>query len=238
MIVGLVCARLGSEGLPGKNFAGFAGKPLIDWSIEQAVTAKKLDGVYVVTDAPYQYPGVETIHEPRHLAGAGIAKWQVWQWAAAQLESQGREVTAVVDIDVTRPLRHSADIDKVIKRYLAPPPDSHVVMGISEAKRSPYFDILEMDQTGLHISKPLGRFSVRQYGPKVYNHAGVYVIHRDSLYRQLSLFEPGQLVQGVLLSAENAIDIDNELDWRIAEYLMERRILEAANIKAAERWQV
>ena len=240
MIVGLVCARSGSEGLPGKNFAGFAGKPLLEWSIEQALHAESIDVVFVVTDAPYEYPGVMTLHEPQHLAKGDVAKWQVWQWAAIEAEWPSTHITAVVDIDVTRPLRQPSDIDKVVKRYLAPPPDCHVVMAVAEAKRSPYFDILELDREAkvgkLRISKPAGRFTVRQNYPQVYNHAGVYVIHRDSLYRQNALFEPGQIVVPVVLGAENAMDIDDELDWRITEHLMERRILKEHNIEAAARW--
>jgi len=236
VIVGLVCARAGSEGLPGKNFQYAVGRPLIAWSIEQALAAETIDAVFVVTDADYEYPGVITLHEPSHLAKADVAKWQVWQWAATEIEWPSHKVLALVDIDVTRPIRRPEDIDKVVNRYLAPPPDCHVVMGITEAKHSPYYDILEADAVGnLRPSKPAGRFTVRQAGPKCYAHAGVYAIHRDSLFRQNSLFQPGQLVKGCPLPRVNALDIDDELDWQIVTHLLERRVLEDHNQQAVAR---
>lgn len=238
MIVGLICARYGSEGLPGKNFQPAVGKPLIEWSIDQALAADKLQAVFMVTDAAYDHPIVPRLHEPQHLAKGDVAKWQVWQWAAAELDRTLDKVTAIVDIDVTRPIREPADIDKVVNRYLAPPPDCHVVMGVTEAKHSPYFDLLETDSVGnFRLSKPAGRFSVRQSGPKVYAHAGIYCVHRDALYRQGALFEPGQLVKGCPLPRVNALDIDDELDWQIVTHLLERKVLEQHNLEAAERWR-
>ncbi len=225
MIVGLVCARAGSKGVPGKNFRKFCGKPLIDWSIEQAVNAEKLDAVAIITDAAFMHSDVYlTLQEPRHLAGDFVAKWRVWQWAANELDGLGDDILAIVDIDVSRPIREPEHIDRVISRFLAPPPDCHITMGVTRAKYSPYFDLLE-NGAGLRISKPSRRFTVRQeFEQPVYNHAGVYVISKGALQQFGSLFEPSQIVHGVKLPRENAISIDDALDWEMAEAVMGRRV--------------
>jgi N-acylneuraminate cytidylyltransferase len=241
LIVGLVCARAGSKGVPGKNFRKFCGKPLIDWSIEQAVNAEKLDAVAIITDAAFMHSDVYlTLQEPRWLAGDFVAKWRVWQWAANELDGLGDDILAIVDIDVSdglgddilaivdidvsRPIREPEHIDRVISRFLAPPPDCHITMGVTRAKYSPYFDLLE-NGAGLRISKPSRRFTVRQeFEQPVYNHAGVYVISKGALQQFGSLFEPSQIVHGVKLPRENAISIDDELDWEMAEAVMGRRV--------------
>jgi len=49
-ILGLIPARGGSKGLPRKNIKPLLGKPLIAWTIEQALASKYLDRVVVSTD--------------------------------------------------------------------------------------------------------------------------------------------------------------------------------------------
>ena len=46
-----IFARGGSKGLPGKNIRNFCGKPLIAWSIEQALSVESIKGVIVSTDS-------------------------------------------------------------------------------------------------------------------------------------------------------------------------------------------
>ena len=50
-IVAFIFARGGSKGLPGKNIRPLNGKPLIAWSIEQALSVERIDRVIVSTDS-------------------------------------------------------------------------------------------------------------------------------------------------------------------------------------------
>ena len=49
-ILGIIPARSGSKGLPGKNIKSLAGKPLIGWTIEAALNSTKIDKVICSTD--------------------------------------------------------------------------------------------------------------------------------------------------------------------------------------------
>ena len=51
-VLGLVTARGGSKGLPGKNVRDLCGKPLIAWTIDAAKGAQLLDAIVVSTDDP------------------------------------------------------------------------------------------------------------------------------------------------------------------------------------------
>src|SRR5262245_57049895 len=50
-ITAFIFARGGSKGVPGKNIRRLAGKPLIAWSIEQALAVKRIERVLVSTDS-------------------------------------------------------------------------------------------------------------------------------------------------------------------------------------------
>lgn len=71
----LIPARKGSKRLPKKNKMLMAGKPLISWSIESALSSKLLDQVVVSTDDPEiaqisnGYDGVLTLMRPDYLGG-------------------------------------------------------------------------------------------------------------------------------------------------------------------------
>ena len=49
-VIGIILARAGSKGLPGKNVAMVCGRPMVGWTIEHALGAKCLDEVIVSTD--------------------------------------------------------------------------------------------------------------------------------------------------------------------------------------------
>ena len=73
MIPAIIPARGGSKGIPRKNIVDFCGRPLIAWSIEQALNSKYIDKVYVSTDddeiadISKEY-GAELIKRPREIS--------------------------------------------------------------------------------------------------------------------------------------------------------------------------
>ena len=73
MILGLIPARGGSKGVPGKNRKMINGKPLIVWTIERALQSNKLDKVLVSTDSEEiahiaEEAGAEVLMRPAELA--------------------------------------------------------------------------------------------------------------------------------------------------------------------------
>ena len=51
-LICLICCRGGSKGIPGKNIKEFAGKPLLHWTLDNAINAKIFDNIIVSTDSP------------------------------------------------------------------------------------------------------------------------------------------------------------------------------------------
>ncbi len=229
MIIGHIGARKGSKGVPGKNFRPICGKPLIDWSLDQLFADPQVDAVVVSTDdeAMYEHAvkrgALEIGLRPAHLATDTAGKFGVWQHALEVTEAITGPATAFLDLDCTSPLRLASDITDALALFEAEKPD--MVMSCCEARKNPYFNLVEPDATGaLHVSKPLPSGVVaRQQAPVVYEHVGVvYVVAPDYLRRASGLYE-GRVIPYVL-SPERCHDVDSPFDWRIVEFLLKAQI--------------
>jgi N-acylneuraminate cytidylyltransferase len=114
------------------------------------------------------------------------------------------------------------DITGALALFRREKPD--MVMSCCEARKNPYFNLVEPDDTGaLHVSKPLpGGVVARQQAPVVYEHAAsTYVVAPDYLKRAKSLFE-GRVIP-YLMPPERCIDIDTEFDFSLVEWLLKER---------------
>ena len=228
-VVAFIFARGGSKGLPDKNLRKILGKPLISLAIEQALTIKKIDRVIVSTDSPKiadiaKKSGAEVpFIRPKDLALDDSPEWLAWQHAMMYLQNNlGSLPDAVVSIPTTAPLRISEDIENCIDRFFNSKVD--VVITVTEARRSPYFNMVEIDPFGIaSLAKPFSHsLHRRQEAPKMYDMTTVaYVFKPDFILNNNSIFEG--VVASVEVPVERSIDIDTLLDFEIAEFLLARR---------------
>ena len=225
MILGHIGVRNGSKGVPGKNFRPICGKPLLDWSLDQLLAHPGVDHVVVSTDSAEIRAHAITRGtldiglRPAHLATDTAGKWGVWQHALQACEVLIGPVSAFLDLDATSPLRLPQDITDALALYASQHPD--MVMSCCEARKNPYFNLVEPDLTGaLHVSKPLpGGVVARQQAPTVYEHAAsTYVVDPAYLKRASGLFE-GRVIP-YLMPPERCIDIDTEFDFKLVEFLL------------------
>ncbi len=229
MIIGHIGVRKGSKGVVGKNFRDFLGKPLIDWSLDQLLSHDRVDHVVVSTDDETIYDHaigkgcLEMGLRPPELASDTAAKWDVWQHALGRAEELAGQATAFLDLDCTSPLREMEDIDGALDAFFDKRPD--MIMSCTEARKNPYFNLVEPDQSGyLHVSKPLpGGVVARQQAPVVWEHAAsTYVLDPAYLKRARGIFQ-GRVLP-YLMPAERCFDIDTELDFKIVQNLMQERL--------------
>ena len=132
-----------------------------------------------------------------------------------------------MDLDCTAPLRLMSDITDALALFERERPD--MVMSCCEARRNPYFNLVERDETGaLHVSKPLpGGVVARQQAPQVLEHAGgTYVVAPDYLRHASGLFD-GRVIP-YIMPEERCFDVDTPLDLKIVEMLMKDRLADLA----------
>ncbi|NKB20040.1 MAG: hypothetical protein GKS01_05780 [Alphaproteobacteria bacterium] len=231
-ILCVIGARGGSQGLPEKNIKPVLGKPLIVWSIEQAIATPEIDRVIVSTDsekiaAVAQDAGAEIpFMRPTELAGPTIGKFQVWQHALTFCEeSFDEQYEAYVDLDCTNPLRDVSDISNAIDQFQVGKSNGvDAVFSVCEARKNPYFNIVEPDDDGyMRMSKTRGETVLaRQSAPPVFEHvASIYVLEPAFIRHATHLLD-GQ-AEGYDIGQEKCFDIDSELDFKIVEMLMHEK---------------
>jgi N-acylneuraminate cytidylyltransferase len=129
-IVAIIPARGGSKGIPGKNVIDFCGKPLLAWSILQALDAKSVSRVYVSSDDDHILQvatsyGAHPIRRPAELASDTSSSETALLHV---LDEIGRSAAMVPDLVVflqaTSPLREPEDIDGAVHKIIAAHADS------------------------------------------------------------------------------------------------------------------
>ena len=228
-MVALIFARGGSKGLPGKNIRPLGGKPLIAWSIEHALAVERIDRVIVSTDSDEiasisKHYGAEVpFIRPANLATDESAEWLAWRQGLEYLkEEKGAMPEVMVSLPATAPLRLTVDINNCIDEYKKGSTD--VVITMTDAHRSPYFNMVKENQDGTYglVNAPQFTIGRRQDAPMVYDMATVcYVANTEFVMSRDSIFE-GR-VRAVHVPVERAIDIDTLLDFQIAEFLLSNR---------------
>ncbi len=231
-IVGFIFARGGSQGVPGKNIRLLAGKPLIAYAIETAVQSEFINRIVVSTDDEKiaqiaQDFGAEIpFVRPKELAQDNSPEILAWQHAIQTLKEQdnGRELDVFVSIPPTAPLRAAEDVDNCIRSFLDN--DVDVVISVKKASRHPSFNMVSIDENGyttLVLPPSKSIISRRQDVPPVYDATTVaYVANPQFIMEAKSIFD-GK-IKSVIIPEERAVDIDTELDFQIADYLMTSRI--------------
>ena len=227
--VAFIFARGGSKGLPGKNIRHFGGKPLIAWSIEQALAVKRIGRVIVSTDSQEiaavarEYGAEVPFIRPAEFARDDSPEWLAWRHALnCLLETDGALPDAMVSIPSTAPLRLPIDIENCLDQYEKG--DADMVITVTDAHRSPYFNMVKTSSDGTVglVIPPQSAIARRQDAPIVFDMATVaYVARSEFVMTHNGTFE-GR-VCAVHVPIERAIDIDSLLDFQIAEYLVKCR---------------
>jgi CMP-N-acetylneuraminic acid synthetase len=225
-VVAIIFARGGSKGLPGKNIRSFGGKPLIAWSIEHALAIKRVNRVLVSTDSDeiavvaLEYGAEVPFMRPAELAADDSPEWLAWRHALNYLrESTGELPDVMVSVPTTAPLRLPQDIENCLNEYENH--DADIVITVTEAHRSPYFNMVKTNADGSVglVNPPQKAIARRQDAPIVFDMATVcYVVKPEFVMSHESTFE-GR-VRSVYVPTVRAIDIDTLLDFQIAEALL------------------
>jgi CMP-N,N'-diacetyllegionaminic acid synthase len=220
--VGLVTARGGSKGLPGKNVALLDGRPLIAWTIEAALACPTLSRVIVSTDCaeiaavarqhgaevPFLRPAAISLDDSPHI----LATEHVLEWL---LLNEDLRPPYVMLLQPTSPLRTSEDISAVIG--LARSTGAPGVVAVSEARPHP-MKTFALDATGALV--PFVKSDIfyrrRQDLPVAYaDNGSIYLTRCAALVAERSHIPSGTIPY--LMPPERSIDIDSAWDLKIAE---------------------
>jgi len=225
-IIAVIPARGGSKTIPRKNIRLVNGKPLIYYTIAEALKSKYLGRIIVSTEdeeiaqIAKEY-GAEVVARPRELAQDDTPSLPVVQHVIKYLEeTEGFSPDTIVVLQPTSPLRTVEDIDEAIQKFWESECDS--VVSVCEVEH-PIQWMYRLDGDRL---KPLVRggekVTRRQDAPAIYRLNGaVYVTGRNVIMKQNRIL--GNDTRAYIMPPARSIDIDSEIDLKLAELLIRER---------------
>jgi CMP-N,N'-diacetyllegionaminic acid synthase len=216
MILGTICARGGSKGIPRKNLKKLNGIPLIGRTLIQltgfschVVSTDDFEIAEYATNAGYNVQ-----MRPAELATDTASKWDVFRYIA----ECNPQYDILVDLDTGCPLRSGADITACIKKLMT---GFDVVATAYACERNPYFNMVRMSPNGsVYVVNDMDVYN-RQSAPVVYSLSpSVFAISREALFKYSHWSRSNMGI--VEIPRKRGIDIDTQDDWDFVEFLMRK----------------
>ncbi|MXS84450.1 acylneuraminate cytidylyltransferase family protein [Nitrosomonas sp. HPC101] len=233
LIYSLIPARGGSKAVPHKNIRLLCGKPLITHSIEISLESPSVHRTFVSTDseqiaATARSAGAEVpFLRPASLAQDDTRDLPVFQHFLDWLKQNHIPLPdAVFQFRPTSPARRVEKIEEAVE-LLKKHPDADSVRGVIEPAQNPY-KMWTIDENGFMqpllsipgIPEPFNE--PRQSLPKAYWQVGYLdLIRTRTILEKESL--TGTRILPLRIDGRDAIDIDDEFSFQLAEFLMEKR---------------
>ena len=217
-ILGIIPARGGSKGLPGKNIKKLAGKPLIKFSIESAKQSR-INKILVTTDDKKiakiaKSAGAEVpFLRPKSLSSDRSSIIEVVKHSLKFLKDKQSYIPDIIILlQPTSPLRNQNLIDKSISKLTRSNCTS--VISVLKIKTHPYSAFWFKKNYLKPFRKDYEKFERRQKIPSLYYPTGsVYTFWYDTLKKFNSMY--GTRIKPII--EENQLDIDNNFDFFLAE---------------------
>ena len=222
-ILAIIPARGSSKDIPKKNIRLLGGKPLIAWSIGEALQSKYINRVIVSTDSDEiasvsrKYKA-EIAKRPDELATDMAKTIDVVLDLLNSLKKQKYEPDIVILLQPTSPLRTVQDIDESIKIFLGKKCES--VVSFCESNSVLWSFKIEKEYAKPFLGKEYLK-KRRQDLPNVYLPNGaVYVSTPKNLLKYKGFY--GKKILPYIMPKDRSVDIDYELDFKMAELLMRK----------------
>lgn len=224
-VLGVIPARAGSKGLPGKNKKIIFGKPLISWTIEQANACKEIDRLLVSTNdidivSIAQSHGLNVpFVRPGEIAKDSSSTVDVLLHAINWLEeNEGYEVGYILKLQPTSPLRLASDISGAIRKLKET--GAKAVVSVCKSGHHPWWtNTLPDNECMANFLRPDIINKSRQELPDFYQLNGAIYLAEVSYLKQYGTFF-GPDTFAFKMPAKRSVDIDTQYDFEIAKLFM------------------
>lgn len=224
-----ICGRAGSKGFKNKNLKEMREVPLIFYSlaaIKGYIDKYPSDCVSVALNTDSEplielvlkqnIVPVKLIKRKSELAGDAVAKVEVIKDTFLSCLEFNPDV--IIDLDITSPMRRVEDIESIVNEYKKNVYD--VVFSVVEARRSPYFNMVEKKSDGFYRKICESQYTARQQSPKGYE-------LNASIYAYSPRFLAGEIIKTILeyncgisiMPDYLVLDIDSEEDFQMMQIL-------------------
>lgn len=224
-----ICARAGSKGVKSKNIRKFCGNPLVLYTLETYKSfcenmkdtlediqlALNTDSKELIEQMDKSGVDYFLIRREEELAGDTIAKFDVIRDTMLKTEKIcGQCFDAVIDLDLTSPIRTWKDIAGTLQTLLSDDA-SDIAFSVTDARRSPYFNMVFQKGDGYYGTVLKSNFVARQQAPACYDmNASIYAYRREHLLNG-TMHNRKALIWK--MKDTGILDIDSEEDFQLME---------------------
>ena len=206
-----------SQRVPGKNYRTLAGRPLFHHIIQTLLTVPEIAEVVVDTDSETvmdgvreYFPQVQVINRPEHLRADDVPMNQILIHDTGQFQAD-----FYLQTHSTNPLLKPETVSRAINLFLAEYPDRDSVFSVTRLQTRLY------DKDGRAINHNPNELIQTQDLPPVYEeNSCIYIFTRENLIARQHRISDRPLMFEI--DADEAWDIDEELDFEITNFLLKR----------------
>jgi len=218
-LAALVPMRHHSQRVPGKNYRPLAGKPLFQHIVETLLAVPEIETVMVDTDSePVMegvrrlFPTVKLIQRPEHLRADDMPMNEILLHDTAQVQAD-----FYLQTHSTNPLLKPQTVSRAIQSLFANYPKNDSLFSVTRLQTRLYF------QDGRAINhNPLELIQTQDLPPVYEENSCLYIFTRENLERKRHRIGDTPLMFEI--DADEAWDIDEELDFEITDFLMRKRM--------------
>ena len=223
-ILGLIPARGGSKGIPGKNIRLLGGMPLLQYTYEAGRKSGKLSALILSSDDPEIIAVAKNIGlevpfvRPAELSGDATTSLEVILHALESVEEKGEAYDAVCLLQPTTPFRREGLIDAAIEKFINGGYDSLVSVREVPAEFNPHW-VFEQDGELLKVATGEEQIITRRQDlPRAYHRDGAIYLTQTKVLKGGSLY--GNRIGFLDTTGSPYVNIDLPKDWEKAEALV------------------
>jgi CMP-N-acetylneuraminic acid synthetase len=219
----IIPARGGSKRLPNKNLLDINGKPLIEWSINAAKNSKYIDKILLSSDndkilSTQKNTGISLIKRPDILSTDTSTTFDAIQHSIERYPG----FDYIVLLQPTSPLRETKHIDEAIELLFEKNADA--IVSVCEMEHNPLWSNVIPDNGDMKnfMDKALKNTRSQDLDKYFRLNGAIYICDIKELLQEKTFFIKDK-IYSYLMSKEDSIDIDEELDYEIAKIIMNKR---------------
>ena len=228
-MLAIIPARKGSKGLKKKNIHKIYNKPLIAFTIEEALKTKKIDEIIVSTDCEEiaeiakKYGATVPFLRPKRLAKDSSDSIDVYKYTIKELEKKNKKIyNNFISLLPTCPLRNYKDINNAINIFFKKKADS--VISVTEAAYPIEWNLSISNNGNLKkIFKHSNNTKNRQKFKTLYiPNGGIYIFSKAKIFNNKEFYF--KKTYSYIMPKERSIDIDDKFDLDLAKIIIKRNI--------------
>lgn len=222
ILLGIIPARSGSKGIKNKNLRTVLNKPLIYYTIKDALSYEEIHKIIVSTDSieiaevAKKYGAEVPFMRPKKLAKDNTSMMEVLKHALMECEQIfSSKIHGIVLLDPTSPLRRKDEIKKMINIFLKRKPD--LVVAVSKSRKNPYFNMVKTNKSGYAELVLKGNFVRRQDAPPIFD-----ITNNCWIFSRRAVLRGSRIPRKTIVYEIDSfyIDIDREDNLKVFEWFL------------------